>query len=101
MDFGEAVSDRKVRQESPTRQKQQLWVAQNASAGPRRASSELRGRLWAAFGGLVVPVFLFHWYYDMELTLTVKSAVLVGSGLAMVAGRYFFCRGGAGEEVEA
>ena len=58
-------------------------------------------RLLTAFGGLVVPVFLFHWYYDMELTLTVKSAVLVGSGLAMVAGRYFFCRGGAGEEVEA
>ena len=58
-------------------------------------------RLLAAFGGLVIPVFLFHFYYDLELTLTEKSAVLIGSGLAMVAGRYFFCRGGAGEEVEA
>ena len=58
-------------------------------------------RLLTALGGLVVPVFLFHWYYDMELTLTVKSAVLVGSGLAMVVGRYLFFREGAGEEVEA
>ena len=58
-------------------------------------------RLLTAFGGLVIPVFLFHWYYDMDLTLTEKSAVLVGSGLAMVAGRFLFCRGGSGEEVDA
>ncbi len=58
-------------------------------------------RLLTAFGGLVVPVFLFHWYYDMELTLTEKSAVLVGSGLAMLAGRFLFCRGEAGEEADA
>jgi len=58
-------------------------------------------RLLTAFGGLVIPVFLSHWYYDMDLTLTEKSAVLVGSGLAMVAGRFLFCRGGSGEEVDA
>ena len=58
-------------------------------------------RLLTAFGGLVIPVFLFHWYYDMELTLTEKSAVLVGSGLAMLAGRFLFCRSGAGEEADA
>jgi myosin-crossreactive antigen len=37
----------------------------------------------------------------MELTLTEKSAVLVGSGLAMLAGRFLFFRGGAGEEADA
>ena len=58
-------------------------------------------RLLAAFGGLVMPVFLFHWYYDMELTLTEKSAVLVASGLAMLAGRFLFCRGEASEEAQA
>ena len=58
-------------------------------------------RLLTAVGGLLVPVFLFHWYYDMELTLTEKSAVLVGSGLAMVAGRFLFCRGEVGEEADA
>ena len=58
-------------------------------------------RLLTAFGGLVMPVFLFLWYYDMELTLTEKSAVLAASGLAMLAGRFLFCRGEAGEEADA
>lgn len=58
-------------------------------------------RLLTAFGGLVMPVFLFLWYYDMELTLTEKSAVLLGSGLAMLAARFLFCRGEAGEEADA
>ena len=58
-------------------------------------------RLLTAVGGLLIPVFLFHWYYDMDLTLTEKSVVLIGSGLAMVAGRFLFCRGGAGEEADA
>ena len=58
-------------------------------------------RLLTTFGGLVMPVFLFLWYYDMELTLTEKSAVLAGSGLAMLAGRFLFCRGEAGEEADA
>ena len=58
-------------------------------------------RLLTVVGGLLIPVFLFHWYYDMDLTLTEKSVVLIGSGLAMVAGRFLFCRGGAGEEADA
>ena len=55
-------------------------------------------RLLTTFGGLVLPVFLFYWYYDMDMTLTEKSAVLLGSGLALLAARFLFCRGDFSEE---
>ena len=52
-------------------------------------------RILAVFGGVILPVFLFHLYHDMELALSDKAAVLVGSGLVLLAARFIFCRGKA------
>jgi hypothetical protein len=39
------------------------------------------------FGILALPTFLVLWYYGRDMTFLVKSAVLVGSGAALLAAR--------------
>lgn len=40
-------------------------------------------------GGLLMPVFLFLYYYNLDFSLMAKSGVLVGSGLVLLAGRAY------------
>jgi hypothetical protein len=51
-------------------------------------------RLLLVGGGLLLPVFLTFYYYNLDLTLMEKSGVLIGSGLLLLAGRaYMHYRG--------
>ncbi len=48
-------------------------------------------RLITASGILLLPVFLFFYYYDLELTLMNKSAILIASGIILLMG-YFYLK---------
>lgn len=51
-------------------------------------------RLLLVGGGLLLPVFLTFYYYNLDLTLMEKSGILIGSGLLLLAGRaYMHFRG--------
>ncbi|MEM7020299.1 MAG: DUF4401 domain-containing protein, partial [Pseudomonadota bacterium] len=43
--------------------------------------------LW--LGGLFMPVFLVFYYYNLDLSLMAKSAVLAGSGILLLAGSFY------------
>jgi len=45
--------------------------------------------LLLVMGGLLMPVFLFLYYYNLDFSLMAKSGVLVGSGLILLAGRAY------------
>lgn len=45
--------------------------------------------LLLVMGGLLMPVFLFLYYYNLDFSLMAKSGVLVGSGLVLLAGRAY------------
>lgn len=40
-------------------------------------------------GAMLVPVFLFFYYYNLDISLMEKSGVLVGSGAALLVGRFY------------
>ena len=40
-------------------------------------------------GGLLMPVFLFYYYYNLEVSLLVKSLILIGSGMVLLVGRFY------------
>lgn len=46
-------------------------------------------RLLLVSGGLLIPVFLFLYYYNLDLTLMAKSGTLVASGAVLLAGRAY------------
>jgi hypothetical protein len=51
-------------------------------------------RLLLVAGGLLLPIFLTFYYYNLDLTLMLKSGILIGSGLLLLAGRaYMHYRG--------
>ena len=47
-----------------------------------------------ATGVLLIPVFLFLYYYQLDLSLLQKSAALAGSGALLLAGRFYLRRKG-------
>ena len=47
-----------------------------------------------ATGGALIPVFLFLYYYQLDLSLLQKSAALAGSGALLLAGRFYLRRRG-------
>ncbi len=40
-------------------------------------------------GLLLIPVFLFLYYYNLDVSLLKKSGILVGSGIALLVGRFY------------
>ncbi len=46
-------------------------------------------KIMVTMGALLVPVFLFFYYYNLDISLIEKSGVLVGSGIALLAGRFY------------
>ena len=51
-------------------------------------------RLLLATGVALIPVFLFLYYYQLDLSLLQKSAALAGSGALLLAGRCYLRRRG-------
>ena len=51
-------------------------------------------RLLLATGAALIPIFLFLYYYQLDLSLLQKSAALAGSGALLLAGRCYLRRGG-------
>lgn len=51
-------------------------------------------RALLATGAALIPVFLFLYYYQLEISLLQKSAALAGSGALLLAGRFYLCRRG-------
>ena len=51
-------------------------------------------RLLLATGVALIPVFLFLYYYQLEISLLQKSAALAGSGGLLLAGRLYLRRKG-------
>ncbi len=46
-------------------------------------------KIMVTMGALLVPVFLFYYYYNLDVSLMEKSGVLIGSGAALLAGRFY------------
>jgi hypothetical protein len=46
-------------------------------------------KLLITLGGLLIPVFLFLYYYNLDISLMQKSAILLGSGILLLAGRLY------------
>ncbi|WP_120497458.1 DUF4401 domain-containing protein [Kiloniella sp. EL199] len=46
-------------------------------------------RLFTLLGFLLLPIFLWLYYYNLDITLLEKSIVLVASGGVMVAGKFY------------
>lgn len=46
-------------------------------------------RIMLVMGAVLVPVFLFCYYYNLDVSLMKKSGVLVGSGLLLLLGRFY------------
>ncbi|WP_282609096.1 DUF4401 domain-containing protein [Pelagibius sp. Alg239-R121] len=46
-------------------------------------------KIMTAMGALLLPLFLFFYYYNLEVSLLQKSGVLVGSGVTLLAGRFY------------
>ena len=36
-----------------------------------------------------MPVFLFYYYYNLEVSLLVKSLILIGSGMVLLVGSFY------------
>ena len=51
-------------------------------------------KLLLATGVALIPVFLFLYYYQLDLSLLQKSATLAGSGALLLAGRFYLRRRG-------
>ncbi len=46
-------------------------------------------KIMIAMGALLLPLFLYHYYYNLDVSLLEKSGVLVGSGLLLLAARFY------------
>jgi hypothetical protein len=46
-------------------------------------------KLLLIIGVLLVPIFIFIYYYNLDINLMAKSVVLVGSGIILLAGRCY------------
>lgn len=46
-------------------------------------------RIMLTTGALLIPVFLYFYYFNLDISLMEKSGVLVGSGLALLAGHFY------------
>ncbi|TQV80518.1 DUF4401 domain-containing protein [Denitrobaculum tricleocarpae] len=46
-------------------------------------------KIMIAMGALLLPLFLYHYYYELDVSLLQKSGVLVGSGLLLLAARFY------------
>ncbi len=46
-------------------------------------------RILTQGGALLLPIYLLHYYYNIDLTLAEKSAVLIFSGAVLLAGRFY------------
>ncbi|PCJ95615.1 MAG: hypothetical protein COA45_12165 [Zetaproteobacteria bacterium] len=46
-------------------------------------------KIMVTMGALLVPVFLFFYYYNLDISLMEKSGVLVGSGITLLVGRFY------------
>ncbi len=40
-------------------------------------------------GALLMPVFIFLYYYNIDISLLQKSGILIGSGIVLLAGRFY------------
>lgn len=49
-------------------------------------------------GALLMPVFLWTYYYDPDVSLLMKSVILVVSGIALLAGRFYLSYTGKSRE---
>jgi len=52
-------------------------------------------RVFWVIGIIYLPLYLFAFYYTLDATLLIKSYMLIGSGIAILAARYVFVRFGA------
>ncbi|WP_421781959.1 DUF4401 domain-containing protein [Kiloniella litopenaei] len=46
-------------------------------------------RLFTLFGFVLLPVFLWLYYYNLDISLLQKSIILVTSGIVMIAGKFY------------
>ena len=46
-------------------------------------------RILLVLGALLLPVYIYLYYYNLDVSLMEKSAVLVGSGAVLLAGRFY------------
>jgi hypothetical protein len=46
-------------------------------------------KLLITLGGLLTPIFLFLYYYNLDISLMHKSGILLGSGVLLLAGRVY------------
>lgn len=46
-------------------------------------------KIMVTMGALLVPVFLFFYYYNLDVSLMEKSGVLVGSGITLLVARFY------------
>lgn len=46
-------------------------------------------KLLITLGGLLTPIFLFLYYYNLDISLMHKSGILLGSGILLLAGRLY------------
>ena len=47
-------------------------------------------RALTAVGSTLMPMFLFLYYYNLDISLLQKSGVLISSGILLLAGRFYF-----------
>ena len=55
-------------------------------------------RLLIAAGGLLTPLFIWCYYYNLDVSLLEKSAILVASGLVLLLGKAYMSFKGYGQE---
>lgn len=46
-------------------------------------------KIMLTMGALLLPVFLFFYYYNLDVSLVEKSGALVGSGVILLVGRFY------------
>ena len=46
-------------------------------------------KLLIVVGALLMPLFLWLYYYNLDITLLQKSGILIGSGVVLLAGRFY------------
>jgi hypothetical protein len=49
-------------------------------------------KLLIIVGALLMPIFLFLYYYNLDISLLKKSGILIGSGVVLLAGRFYLQR---------